>query len=217
MPIGCVSCVPDVVAEIAACSGGKILDAGIGFGLYGAAVRQWLDNGVKPFRTYLMGIEAFERYRSPCWDLYDWIHESPIQAYLAADNTQGDRFEAVLLLDVLEHFEKPEGVEVVTGLKSRLANGGKLIVATPGVWIEQGDAYGNEFERHRSLWTGDDLAALGFRILSDGSPDRFGNRMVVGVFTNSPESPAQPDDAQAAADEAVEVEPPAVPMKGRRK
>jgi hypothetical protein len=35
----------------------------------GAAVRQWLDGGVQPWRTRLVGVEGFDAYRSPCWNV----------------------------------------------------------------------------------------------------------------------------------------------------
>ena len=49
------------------------------------------------------------------------------------------------------------------------------------VWMEQEDAYGNEFERHRSLWTAEELRGAGFEVLEAGEPDRFGNQMLLAV------------------------------------
>jgi len=47
--------------------------------------------------------------------------------------------------------------------------------------MEQGAAYGNEFERHRSLWTAEGLRGAGFEVLNAGEPDRFGNQMLLAV------------------------------------
>jgi hypothetical protein len=52
--------------------------------------------------------------------------------------------------------------------------------------MDQGAAYGNEFERHRSLWKVDELQALGFELLDDGTTDGFGNQMLLGVAVNWP-------------------------------
>lgn len=188
MPIGCVSVVPEVVALLSSKQPApqKILDAGIGFGFYGAAIRQWLDSGVKPWRTYLLGIEGFAAYKSPCWDLYNYVHAGlTIQEYLDSAMSEKDRFDAILLNDVLEHFDKGQGRDVLLQLTQKLFPGGQLVVSTPAVFIEQGAAYGNELEVHRSLWDADDLKMLGFKILVDGKKraDKFGNRMLAGAFT----------------------------------
>jgi hypothetical protein len=52
-----------------------------------------------------------------------------------------------------------------------------FVVVTPGVWIEQGAAYGNELETHRSLWSPLDFP--GFQIVKDGSLDDMGYMMIV--------------------------------------
>lgn len=186
MPIGCVSVVPDIIAILSGKSPKpqKILDAGIGFGFYGAAIRQWLDSGVKPFRTYLLGIEGFSQYRSPCWDLYNYIHTITIQEYLTSELSAKDRFDAILLNDVLEHFDKGEGRDILLKLTQKLLPGGLLIVSTPAVFMEQGAAHGNDLEVHRSFWEADDLKQLGFKIIIDGrkKADKFGNQMLLAVF-----------------------------------
>jgi hypothetical protein len=50
--------------------------------------------------------------------------------------------------------------------------------------MEQGAAYGNALERHRSLWTAGELRALGLELLDDGTIDRFGNQVLLGVAAN---------------------------------
>ncbi|MFO0906452.1 MAG: hypothetical protein U0939_25835, partial [Pirellulales bacterium] len=112
---------------------------------------------------------------------YDEVVESSIERFL---ETNADLWDAILLLDVLEHFEHTQGKAILSVLRSRLSPGGRLFVGTPAVWMDQGAAYGNEFERHRSLWTADDLGALGFELLNDGTIDRNGNQMLLGVATN---------------------------------
>lgn len=206
MPIGCVSLVGPVVERMhrdlvrkQSISDLAILDLGIGFGFYGATIRQWFDAGVKPYRSYLMGVEGFGQYRSACWGLYDYVHQTTIQAYLSMPLSQTDRFDTILLMDVIEHFEKEEGQRVVEQIKARLKPNGLFFVATPGIWCEQGAVYGNELERHLSLWTQEDLTAMGFDVLpsalsfTDGevrpttmfdgkTVDACGNLMLAGVY-----------------------------------
>ena len=181
MPIGCCSLVPTIATHFALFQPRSVLDLGIGMGFYGAVVRQWLDGGVQPWRTRLVGVEGFAAYRGPCWDLYDEVVESPIERFLVMN---ADLWDTILLLDVLEHFEHSQGEAILVALRRRLSPGGRLFVGTPAVWMDQGAAYGNALERHRSLWNADDLLASGFELLDDGTIDRFGNQMLLGVAEN---------------------------------
>ncbi|MFO0821026.1 MAG: hypothetical protein U1A77_23980, partial [Pirellulales bacterium] len=116
-----------------------------------------------------------------CWDLYDEVIPITIERFLESN---ADAWDAILLLDVLEHFEHTQGEAILRVLRSKLSAGGRLIVGTPAVWMAQGAAYGNALEQHRSLWTADDLGALGFELFDDGTTDRFGNQMLLGLAVN---------------------------------
>jgi SAM-dependent methyltransferase len=179
MPIGCLSCVAPVAAGLMALRPRSVLDLGIGMGFYRGVVRQWLDKGVRPWTTELVGVEAWAAYRNPMWELYDELHIETIEAYLQRADKQ---FSAILLMDVLEHFEKPQGETVIEQCRARRAPGGAFWIATPAVWMEQGAAHGNEFERHQSLWTAADLLGRGFKIKTRGDPDQFGNQIVLAVL-----------------------------------
>lgn len=157
-----------------------MLDLGIGMGFYGAAIRQWLDFGISIRRTYLAGVEGFPEYRNPCWDLYDAVFEMTIEEFLAWDTYVWD---AILIMDVIEHFEKQQGIQVIKQAKERIAKDGKLYVGTPAVFIEQGAEYGNELETHRSLWSKDDFVSLGFDLLVDGTLNEWGHQMLLGVLS----------------------------------
>jgi hypothetical protein len=81
MPTGCCSLVA-IATQFVVFRPGSVLDLGIGTGFYGAVVRQWLDGGVRPWRTRLVGVEGFATYRSPCWDLYDEVVVPSIERFL---------------------------------------------------------------------------------------------------------------------------------------
>lgn len=181
MPIGCYSLIPYVADALVKRQPNTVLDLGMGMGFYGAVVRQWLDYGVQPRRTVLDGVEGFEGYSNPCWDLYDAIHVCTIHEFLATYPLW--KWDAILLLDVLEHFDRDVGSALLMELRAKLHHGGILMVGTPAVYMEQGAAHGNELERHRSLWTAEDLSAAGLAIILDGSPDAWGNQMAMGVAT----------------------------------
>lgn len=180
MPIGCYSLVPMIANRLQNAQPRSVLDLGVGMGFYGAVVRQWLDLGVRLWRTKLFGVEGFREYRNPCWDLYDDIAVTSIEAYLYGDT---EKWDAILLLDVLEHFPHDVGVEILRAACERLSPKGQLLVGTPAIWMEQDAVYGNEFERHRSLWTVQMLRQIGFDVLESGERDRFGNQMLLAVHT----------------------------------
>ncbi len=179
MPIGSYALVPHVAHALVRHQPHRVLDLGIGFGLYGAVVRQWLDQGVRPWRTNLTGVEAFASYRNPTWDLYNLIVINPIQEFLVRDHAL---FDFILLLDVVEHFERPEAIWVLDRCKRLLSPRGCMMVGTPAIFMEQGAVGGNEFERHRSLWTVSDFIERGYRIEKNGDPDAFGHQMILAAF-----------------------------------
>jgi len=178
VPIGCCSLVPTIATHLQLARPRSVLDLGIGMGFYGAVVRQWLDLGVRPWRTTLVGVEGFAGYRNPCWELYDQVVVSPIEDFLGRT---AETWDAILLLDVLEHFPHSTGERILVTARERLSAGGRFFVGTPSVWMEQGAAYGNEFERHRSLWTAAELRGAGFHLFEDGTIDRLGNQMLLGA------------------------------------
>lgn len=180
MPIGSFTVIPYVAKQLATRRPGRVLDLGIGSGFYGAVVRQWVDLGVRPWRTFLTGVEVWAEYRNPLWDLYDVIVVATIQDYLSRFR---DLFDCVILGDVLEHFPSEDGLLLLEQLQARVAPSGLLVVATPAVFVEQVSVYGNEFERHRSIWSAAQLESLGFRtVLSGEEPQVAFDPMVLSFW-----------------------------------
>lgn len=166
MPIGSYMAIPTVATEMIRRKPATILDLGMGFGMLGAAVRQWVDLGVRPWRTFLTGVEVWSEYRNPVWDLYDLIYIRDIREHLRVDPQQ---YDMVLLGDVIEHFELQDASEVLGAIERLIAPGGCALVITPAKEMVQGPAHGNPFEVHRSVWTSAKLQEHGFEILLDVS------------------------------------------------
>ena len=182
MPIGSFSCFGKIVQSILATNPKSVLDLGIGFGMNGAAVRNWLDLGTKEahggkWSIKLEGVEAFEKYRNPAWDLYDKVHVSEIRKFL--DKT-GQTWDLIIMTDVIEHFFKAEGEALLEQLKGRCNKA--VVVSTPAVWAPQGAVYGNELETHRSVWSKHDFVHCGYGIVKDGDVDEFGHRMLIADY-----------------------------------
>ena len=177
MPIGSFSVVPHIVKGLLSTAPTSVLDLGIGFGMNGCVVRNWLDHGMAPYNTILVGVEVFPEYQSPAWDMYDTVAITDIESYLNQCITNGRKFDMVIMTDVIEHFTKEDGTRVLK-LCKEVCNKA-VMVSTPAIFIEQGAYAGNEHEKHLSHWTIEDFAALGFGIVKDGRPDNFGHQMLV--------------------------------------
>lgn len=181
MPIGSYAVVPWVVEALWRRQPARVLDLGIGFGFWGAAVRQWLDNGVQPFRVYLAGVEGFPAYRNPAWSLYHHIWEEPIQRFSWRSTRGGPAqgWDFIICTDVIEHFTQSQALNMLAVAQTSLAPGGELWVSSPAVFCEQGPEHGNEFERHRTFWGPAEMRAAGLEVVWDGQPDAWQHRMVI--------------------------------------
>lgn len=168
MPIGSYAAVPALTEALVRSQPQSILDLGMGFGGCGVIVREWLDLGVRPWKTYLVGVEVWADYRNPVWDLYDAVYVQTIEDFLASNR---QRFSAVLFGDVLEHFEKEAGRALLESLKPHVCPGGHLFASTPAQFYPQVAVYGNPWEEHRCLWTAEELESLGFLVERTGRPE----------------------------------------------
>ncbi len=162
MPIGSYAAIPTIAAEMIRCQPQRVLDLGLGFGMMGVAVRQWIDLGVQPWRTHLVGVEVWEAYRNPLWELYDLLYVRTIEEHLRRDPHQ---YDLVVLGDVIEHFEEATSHQILNRVSSLLSPGGSILVITPSTEMAQGSAHGNPYERHRSVWNQEKLKQYGYEIL----------------------------------------------------
>jgi len=161
----------------------RVLDVGCGWGTYGWLCRQYLDpafsgaGGEDTPRPEIIGVEVFERYRNPIWELaYDDV---VIGDAVDVVPTLGS-FDLVLLCDVIEHLSKDAGLRLLDALLSRSPC---VLVSSPLGEMEQDALFDNEAERHLSAWTRRDFAAyhtvyrecpLGFVVLVSRDPVRKG-------------------------------------------
>lgn len=130
----------------------SILDVGTGFGKYGFLSREYLELWNKreeyhDWKRRIDGIEVFKEYLTPVHDfVYDHIYFGNAINILPTLSTN---YDLILLVDVLEHFDYMEGMQI---LKYSKKCGRNIIVSTPKDIGTQKDTFGNKFETHKFQW-----------------------------------------------------------------
>ena len=174
MPFGSHSSLADITQLVCLNNPNSFLDLGIGNGMNGAMIRNYCGRD-----RLLVGVEGFGEYNNPMWSLYSKIEIKPIQEF-----EPSQKFDCIICSDVIEHFDKLDGIDQINKWKCWLNDNGVLIISTPAIWIEQGDVNGNSFERHRSLWSEQDFINLGFTIYRNSEPCKYGHIMIVAEYLN---------------------------------
>ncbi|MCX6355396.1 MAG: class I SAM-dependent methyltransferase [Candidatus Aureabacteria bacterium] len=109
--------------------------------------------------AYSVGVDAFEpvlresRKRG--------IHSEYILADIAGVKFKPRSFDAVIMIDLLEHLEKAEGEKILRDAEEWAR--GKVIVNMPVGWIRQGMVQDNRFQAHRSGWQLEEMTQRGYR------------------------------------------------------
>ena len=172
MPSSRSNHIPTVLNVVKQLRPASILDIGTGFGKWGFLLREYTDIASSEhdharyskgnWRVQIDGIEGFEPYVTPVHRyVYDNIYVGDARALLP----QLDRYDVILMCDVIEHLEKPEGTALLKECQ-RHANRA-VIVSTPSKFVPQGPACGNDMEVHRSHWTGQHFHQLGTAVVKE--------------------------------------------------
>src|SRR5215211_2061606 len=127
----------------------SVLDVGSGFGKYGVLCREYLElwDGREEYKFLrrIDGVEVFENYITP---LHKYIYNNMYtENIINLVNNLDYSYDLVLLIDVLEHFSKEEGILLLNNLLKKNS--------------PQQDVFGNAFEIHKSLWKKEELSTLG--------------------------------------------------------
>lgn len=138
----------------------SVLDIGSGYGKFGVLCREYLElwDGRQKyeFKKRIDCVEVFKEYITP---LHKYIYNNIYNNNILDLVTNLDyRYDLVLLIDVLEHFEKKEGSDL---LKTLVKNNNGVLISTPKKPSPQKDAFGNIYETHRSRWVNNELRSIG--------------------------------------------------------
>lgn len=71
-------------------------------------------------------------------------------------------FDAVIALDVIEHFTKKEAVDFIKKIEKIARK--KIIILTPNGFLDHGHYDNNPYQDHKSGWGVGDLRTLGYRV-----------------------------------------------------
>jgi len=130
----------------------SILDIGVGFGKYGFLSREFLElwDGRQQYKNWQVridGIEVFKEYLTPVHNfIYDHIYEGNAIDILPTLET---KYDLILLIDVLEHFDFEEGSTILSECQK---HGRNIIISTPKDIGTQKDSFGNVYETHKFQW-----------------------------------------------------------------
>lgn len=130
----------------------SLLDVGVGFGKYGFLAREYLElwdgsNHYNDWKRRIDGIEIFPKYLTPVHDyIYNNIY---IGNALEILPTLSDKYDLIILIDIIEHFTREEGLTLI---KAAIEHGKNVLISTPKHMAIQGSAFGNPFETHKFQW-----------------------------------------------------------------
>jgi glycosyltransferase involved in cell wall biosynthesis len=153
MPTSWYQAISSILDQIQSENPRSILDIGVGFGKYGLMVREILD---LPFERYnkdqwlinIEGIEAFEKYKNP---IHDYVYNKIYYGDAREVIKNLPKYDCILLIDVLEHFEKEDGKKFIKELMNHVNK--SLIISTPRYPAKQEEYLGNKYEEHKSKWS----------------------------------------------------------------
>lgn len=118
-------------------------------------------------RIKTIGLDAFEGAieRSREMNLHDSyilanVIDTPLDRLLEMNG--GERFDIVVLSDVIEHLPKAMGLVLLEKCEALTAK--YIILQTPNGFVEQGPEFGNIYQRHLSGWFPHDFAGLGYTV-----------------------------------------------------
>lgn len=177
MPFSHSSQISSILGFIERIDPASVLDVGAGMGQYGFLARTNLENvelfdidgavaKQKPkeqWRVRIDGIEGCDFYVTP---VHEYCYDNMIigDALKVLPTLEDNSYELVLAIDILEHFDKPEGLVFLSELK-RIASRA-VLVSTPKEFIEQ-VVEANPYEDHRSVWDSNELSTCGYTNVID--------------------------------------------------
>jgi SAM-dependent methyltransferase len=124
------------------------------------------DSPIKYFKKrigFTLGVDGFEpsikeSRQKRIHDEYRCMNLLEIEQEFGANS-----FDCVLSSDVIEHFTKKNGIELIYQMESIARN--RVIIFTPNGFVPQYEHSGNLLQRHQSGWTSEEMLNLGYDVI----------------------------------------------------
>ena len=113
-------------------------------------------HGVK----YSVGVEYHKPYLNKSRNKK--IHDKYLQRKIEKLAFKKNEFDAVIMIEVLEHLPKKYGYQILKNAKKWAKK--KVIITTPNGYIHQKQLDDNPLQKHLSGWSVSDLSCLGFKV-----------------------------------------------------
>ncbi len=108
---------------------------------------------------YSVGVETFRPYLEESKKRK--IHTEYIEKRVEEVDSPENSFDAVILIEVLEHLSEEKGYEILKKAEKWAKK--KIIISTPNGFLPQKALEGNPFQRHLSGWSIETMEKRGFR------------------------------------------------------
>ncbi len=106
------------------------------------------------------GVESFDPYYQEA--LKKGRHHHYIHSDILKVSFEPKSFDAVVMLDVLEHLKPDDGAALLTRMETWARK--KIIIFTPNGFLHQACYDDNALMEHKSGWTEKDMQTRGFRV-----------------------------------------------------
>lgn len=118
--------------------------------------------GSVPKKFYAEGVDIFTESlkRSESHNIHDAYKNSDIRKIKQLYKEKS--FDAVISLDVIEHFDKDEAKALIKDMEAIAKK--KVILLTPNGFYKQDEIGGNPYQVHLSGWSTQDLKDLGYKL-----------------------------------------------------
>jgi predicted SAM-dependent methyltransferase len=162
-----------------------ILDVGAGFGRWGILFREFLEiwDGNKYDGKWERKIDAVEIYEPYIKEYHKYFYNNVfIENALSFLKRTENKYDLINLGDVVEHFTKKEGEDII---KECLSKGKFVLITIPiGKHWEQRPENENPHEEHKSIWYNNDFTKYRYYKIKSFKDQTLRNYSVVLLSNN---------------------------------
>jgi len=113
------------------------------------------------FEGYLPSIEKARQQQT---------HDQMVHGNISdlSDYFQPKQFDACIAMDVIEHFQKPDGLKLMLSMEQIARK--KVVFFTPNGFLPQGHTAQDDFEVHLSGWETSEMKGYGYQVYGAMGP-----------------------------------------------